>query len=332
MSSDASINSDDPMIWQKEVPYDTRQEAISDAITSFKICLTMMKSGMIKHFNVSFRSKKTQTSQVFRVNKKTFNVETLMVFPKRLKKGGKLRFRKRDKTKLLSEVESNFTILKTRPGHWYLCLPHKEEPPMFTNPVYKSVFLDPGVRTFQTFYSPDGLCGKIGGDVFNQEVKTLAARHDMLFGTSAKNGISQKTKRGLRKRCALLRLKIKNKVTDLHWQTASFLCSTFQNIFLPRFEVSKMVKGSPLGSQITRSMLQLSHGAFRERLLYYAKTKHRNIFLVGEQYTTKTCGACGHIQEMEGAKTFNCTQCQTKIDRDYNGARNICLKVLSQLY
>lgn len=331
LESDDSLGEGHPMHWQKEVPYDTRQEAISDAITAFKSCLTKKMTGQIQQFEVKYRSKKAP-SQAFRVNKKALNVENKTIFTSRLKRKNKLRFRKRDISKFTEDgtLDGNFIILKTRPGMWYLCLPRTKEPPIFENPVYKSVFLDPGVRTFQTFYSPDGICGKIGDEDFSNELKEMAKKHDHKWSESSLKGMKPKTKARLRNRCALLRNKIKNKVDNLHWQTCSFLCNTFQNIFLPRFEVASMVEGSPLGSKVTRKMLQLSHGKFRERILYFARTKLRNVYLVGEHYTTQTCGGCGIRQVMEGKKTYNCEACGIVIDRDYNGARNICLKVVSK--
>lgn len=77
-------------------------------------------------------------------------------------------------------------------------------------------------------------------------------------------------------------------------------------------------------------MLLLSHGKFRERMIYYAKTKQRNLYIVSEHYTTKTCGHCGHLQDVGGSKTYACEACHTTIDRDYNGARNVALRLLSK--
>ena len=75
-------------------------------------------------------------------------------------------------------------------------------------------------------------------------------------------------------------------------------------------------------------MLELSHCDFLNKLKYYAKTKLRNLFVVTEEYTTKTCGHCGTEQIVGSAKVFKCS-CGYEMDRDIHGARNICIKSIS---
>lgn len=327
MKSDKDISSSDSEHWQKDVPYDVRQEAISDNITAWKTNFKKQKMGLIKSFRVGFKSKK-QTSQMFRVNKKALNIITMTIFVKRLNKKGKLRMRKRDISKYLEDgtLDGNFLVMKTKPDYWYLCLPRKKNLPVYDEPRYKAVFLDPGVRSFQTFYSPEGTYGHI---TCSKEIKKLSKRHDNLQSISST--CNSKTKRHMNQRMAKLRHKMKNIVNDLHWKACSFLCSNFETIVIPPFKVSDMVSGSPLGSKVTRSILSLSHGKFQERLRYFA-TKTQRYYLVScEGYTTKTCGRCGNIQEMQGDKVYNCKSCSASIDRDVNGARNLCLRTLTTL-
>lgn len=186
--------------------------------------------------------------------------------------------------------------------------------------------MDPGTRTFQTFYSPDGCVGKID----NSELKLdeIASRHDKLWGLSSGENVSSKTKKHMRNRCAKLRKKLSDKVDNMHWQTCSFLCKSFQNIFLHEFKVAEMVRGSPLGSSVTRKMLQLSHGKFRERLKYFAAKKKRNLYIVKEHYSTKTC-ICGILNDIGASKVYKC-RCGFTGDRDEHAARNICLKFVTE--
>lgn len=330
MLCDKNISNDHPMQWQKEVPYDTRDAAIKDALVAIKGNLTKLRQGMITSFAMKYRSKKRDHVSSFKVNPSAL-LDSGVIFQRRLK-NKKLRVIKKDLKTFLNDgqiADSLFSVMKTRGGKWYLCIPREKKPAVVETPAYKSVFLDPGVRTFQTFYSPDGVCGKIGGPRLTQTLKYLAARHDNLWSLSSKQEsgkkVSSKTKRHMRIRCSKIREHIQNIVTNLHWQTCHFLCTHFKTIFLPEFKVADMVQGSPLGCKTTRKMLQLSHGAFRERLKWYATTRGRNVFIVKEPYTTKTCGSCGHQKEMNGLETYDCSHCGLKIDRDYNGARNICL-------
>jgi len=331
LRSDKEIQDGDDDAWQKRVPYDTRQEAIADAIVSWKVAFSNLKAKNIQRFDIGFKSKKA-TSQIFRVNKNALKCDQendkRNVFVTRLKKKSKLRMRKRDIKTFYEDgiVDGNFIVLKTRPNYWYLCLPRTKDKPVIQEPSYKNVFLDPGVRSFQTFYSPQGVCGKIH---VNPTLYKKAEKHDKLHSVSS--NMTTKTKYNVKRRMAILRNDMKNIVNDLHWQTCSYLCKNFQTIVLPPFEVSKMVVNSPLGSKVTRKMLTLSHGKFKERLKWYCTTRGTNLLEESEEYTTKTCGCCGHLQEMNSKKVYECGRCGTSIDRDYNGARNICLKALTRV-
>ena len=46
-----------------------------------------------------------------------------------------------------------------------------------------------------------------------------------------------------------------------------------------------------------------------------------------EHWTSKSCGGCGLIKtNLGGNKVYDCSDCNFKLDRDYNGARNIHMK------
>ena len=48
-----------------------------------------------------------------------------------------------------------------------------------------------------------------------------------------------------------------------------------------------------------------------------------------EYYTSKTCTKCGNIKhDLKNADTYICKNCNLKLDRDTNGARNILLRNL----
>ena len=313
-------------MWQKEIPYDTRQFAIDQLLAAYKACFALKKNGHIETFDVKFKSKK-ELSAIFQVNKNALDIDKLMLFKRKCKSSFKVS--KRDLKKLKEGVDCNFTVLRTKPNKWYLCLPRKKERPVYEQAAYKSVFLDPGVRTFMTFYSPDGVCGKIGDAYSLNYIEPLMQKIDHF--ESVRSTSSGRTQRNIKRRLYKLRDKAKNRVSDLHSKTCNYLCSAFDTIFLPDFKVSEMVEKVPgrvISKKTVRNMLNLSHCAFRTKLQDYAKTKHRRVVLINESYTTKTCGHCGTEQNIGGSKVFSC-ECGYTLDRDYHGARNMAIKILS---
>jgi putative transposase len=326
LKSDADLTEEES--WQKEVPYDTRQLSLKQLVTSYKTSLALKKKGLIQSFDVAFLKKKSPR-QVFYVDKGALKVDDqgdLHVFPRRLKEKKKIRQRKRDKKKLKEFLEGSIdcdvVVQKMDCGKWYVCIPKEKERPIYESPKYQSVFLDPGVRTFQTFYSPEGICGKIGDDYGVNFVAPLLEKHDLMQSL------------GKSKRCSLLRTKVRNIVDDLHRKTARFLCDCFQSIVIPPFETQNIVMipkttRRKITSKTARNMMTLSHYRFQQCLKDQAKKYQRQVFIVDEAYTSKTCGCCGTLNESLGSsKVFRCS-CHLEIDRDLHAARNLCLKTMT---
>lgn len=310
-------------LWQKDIPYDTRQFAIDQLIAAYKSNFALKR----KEFDVSYKKKKSVV-EMFQINDKAINFDAMKIFSRRCKKP--FRVRKRDLQVIKEQCNSTVTCIKVKPGKWYLCLPIKQNVDTSKSQPYESVFLDPGVRTFQTFYSPDGLCGKLGDKHRDDFIKPLADKIDTLESIRSK-ATNWRTRRNVRNRLYKLRDKIKSVINDLHWKTCKFLCDGFKTIFLPKFKTSEMVEKTPkrvISKKTVRSMLDLSHCAFRTKLLYYATTKQVEVLLVSEEYTTKCCGSCGKLNNVGGSKVYECA-CGYKLDRDFHGARNLCIKMLS---
>ena len=329
IKSDKELEDDE--LWKKEIPYDTRQLAIKEYITSLKSAISNKKNGNIGFFEMKYRSKKNL--------RKSFNIDHRAIKPERFlfKKRLKNKIRMRSKMrkwwdKNVKEIVHDCKIINDESNRYYICLniDNKNKKVNKTNSV---VSLDPGIRTFQTFYSPDGKCGKLG-DNMNQDLFPISNRIDKL--TSLITKTNGKTKYNLRKRNHVLRTKIRNKVSDLHWKTANYLCNNYDIILLPTFDTQKMVKKMPtryrkINNNTVRTMLMLSHYSFKQKLQHKCNEYNKKLIICTEEYTSKTCGRCGELNDTLGSsKTFKCPSCKLIIDRDINGSRNILIKYLTE--
>ena len=324
---------DNSNIWQKKVPYDTRQLAIKDFISAYKAANTNYKKGNTNGFTMGFKSKRNKT-QIFHIDKNALK-DKLNLFKKR--KIGKLRTRNKMtkwvKTNI-KQIEHDCKIMRNGANQYFLLLTIDSN---CTNSptIFNMVSLDPGVRTFQTFYSNNGISGKFGHNFTKNRLLNRAKLIDKL--TSILTKLKQKrTINNIKHRISLLRTKIKNCVNDLHWKTINFLTKNFNIIILPKFQVKNMTKLTSncrkITSKTTRHMLLLSHYSFQQKLKYKCINRKRKLLLVDESYTSQTCGNCGNRKKnLGGIKTYNCEKCKISIDRDINGARNIMLKTLAVL-
>jgi putative transposase len=188
------------------------------------------------------------------------------------------------------------------------------------------VAIDPGVRTFATFYSGDA-CGKIG-EADYARIARLCLSLDKLISRKDKSR-NHRERRSLNKAIQRHRAKIHNLIDELHKKTALFFVRNFDMILLPSFETKQMSDKSTrkITKKSVRSMLTFSHFRFKQYLNHKADEYGKKVVEVNEAYTSKTASWTGEVQENLGSKRFVRSSGIT-VDRDINGARGIMLRAL----
>ena len=127
-----------------------------------------------------------------------------------------------------------------------------------------------------------------------------------------------------------MRVRITNLINELHHQAARFLVDNFDLILLPTFETSDMVQRGKrkIRSKSVRSMLTFAHYRFQQFLLWKAGETGKQVLLVNEAYTSKTCSWNGEIIAKLGGQRWIQSSDGFRVERDINGARGIFLRAL----
>ena len=189
------------------------------------------------------------------------------------------------------------------------------------------VALDPGVRTFLTYFSETD-CGKLGHHAFGR-IQRLCHWLDDLISRTAK-APNRRKRRQMRSAQARMRQRITNLVDELHWQLARWLTSNYRIILLPTFETHDLTQraGRKIRSKTARMMLTFRHYEFKQRLQWKAWQRGALVLDVDEAYTSKTRSWDGTVNtKLGGAKVIR-DETGFGMDRDVNGARGIFLRAL----
>jgi transposase len=67
---------------------------------------------------------------------------------------------------------------------------------------------------------------------------------------------------------------------------------------------------------------------FLEKLKFKCENTNTKLYIVTEEYTSKTCTFCGVINNVGSSEIYKCKECKSVIDRDVNASRNILIKNL----
>lgn len=227
-----------------------------------------------------------------------------------------------------------FEIMSTWTGEYFLLIPVTTQcTPAGDGQagccVRRVASIDPGIRTFATVYDPSGVVYEVGMEDRERLCRlSWAADH---LARKIKTATQHRRRYRLKRAFRRVYERRRHLVDELHHQLAFWLCKEFDDIIITTYRGSAMTRrlGRRLNRETTRQMLTWSYYRFKQHLAFKARLMGKNVFIVDEHYTSRTCGECGALKGKSGSKDFKCKTCGAEMDRDFNGARNILLRTVS---
>ncbi len=297
-------------ILKSKLPVHVIDNSIKDVIKARKTAFALLKTKHIKRFRLRFkkRSKPTQTivieHQDFSKSKNGFYINAL------------------------GELKSSLCIRRSDISHdcrltydnnknlFILHLPI-DATTLVSSSKYNTCSIDPGLKTFLTIYNPEKECMKIMNRDSTKKLTRLLIKKVSLEKLKRTNIVKRAMLKNNRK--------IYNNVKELHYKSARLLCDNYDNIYLGKLSTQSIVKGS-LSSFEKHFAHALSHFTFSQILGNKCKEFGKKLYYVDESYTSKTCGNCGSLYNVNQSRVYNCPNCLHTYDRDMNAARNILIK------
>jgi transposase len=238
----------------------------------------------------------------------------------------------------------DYKIRLAEDGEFYLMLTHyvsvsSMEDQDHSIDKHNIVAIDPGIRKFATCYSPEGKVEIIGANVthvLDKHFRRIDRKEKRLTRLQAQV-VDAKSKRNKRRRVCRARKqaikakqRLRNTVDDFHYKLAVHLCSSYDTIIWPDFN---MIGMSGLPSVVVKRGQALRHATFKNRL-QATSTKFPSTRVIhgSEAYTSKTCGNCGiQNNDLGASETWTCSaRCGClPADRDVHAARNILLRFIN---
>lgn len=301
------------------LPCNVIRESIKDVLKSYNSSIALLKSGYIKHFNIKPKSKEKLNQTIllascdFSKTKNSFYHSYLG----EMKSIGfnlsdvcniykcdvRLVYNQRNKKFMLNvPVRKDFDKIKTSTKKFNLC------------------GIDPGLKTFMTVYNPQGECEKIFNRDETKRLTNLVKKKYSLL-------CLEKKKRKHYKALIKVNYKISCFRKELHYKTANYICSKYNEIYIGKLHTKSIIsKSNKLRPEERVYGLALSHCSFRTILENKAREYNVKLNIVKEHHTSKTCGVCGNNKNIGSDREYKCKKCKCHLDRDLNGARNILIK------
>lgn len=355
-----NIENDPTMEWMLDVPATFRHDAVTEATKAMKAT---------KQREVNQRMKGGKTSDaVFKFKKKGVGNDGIVVRAKSWNEKchqfskiyGRGVLKTEEGKRLPRLLLHDARLIRTRTGRYYLVmLRGRKLNTVNINTHHATIAIDPGERTFMTGYDADGYVHKWETecitsptnpifkaqrrmDAIRSRIGTLKAEFEQKDKT-VKDPMWRRTRMGKKRRRKIYNLRarqreimfrLSSKIDDLHRKLCKWLCTNFRVILLPKYSTKRKTQkvGRKIGTSTVRNMLSMRHYQFEQRLqskaMYYP---HCKVIMCDEEYTTKTCGQCGALNDVGSNETFRCAHCDAlPADRDGHAARNILLRYMSK--
>ena len=318
------------------LPSDSRKEALREAVKNYKTCLKHKKLGLCKTFLLKHKRRDAATFRI-KTNAIKLTGNKLVMFEKRISKLIKQENLSKDyryATMAKSNVKklSKFIDTKGNPMSWplitythgnYYIIVSGERKAEIKEGKKEICAVDPGVVNFHTIY--DGDISVEGARLYETKLQKINQRIDKI--TAAKPYFNGVRRKHMIKRELKLRAKVSNIVYDFRHKLASKLCSKYKVILLPKLGIKQVAKN--LRRQVNRKLYTLSHYKFNELIKHIAKRTGTTVIHCLESYTSKTCGNCGNLQNVDDDRIFRCKACNWTKDRDENACKNILIRTLN---
>lgn len=308
-----------------------RSNAIKSVCDAYKTGISNLKAGNIKYFNISYK-KKTENKKCIELASSDlkFCNNGIKISPTKFpKKETIIKIHKDMQNKYKDLIIKHNSDLVKFNGEYFIhitvqCKEIKE------TKVKKLKFcgVDPGVRDFISIYGNNELTSiTLKKDVLkklNDKIKLLKSKRAKPLKECQRNKI---------RKCKINKVEKKkiNITNELHWNVINYLIKTQDVIFFGDIKSHGIVKGN-LNKTLNRNFNDLKFYKFKQRLLYKCILNKKKVFFTNEAYTSQGCSSCGNLwKDIKSSKIYNCqnVNCRTKnviLDRDFNAAKNICMK------
>lgn len=298
--------------WELDTPKEIRASAVNDACIAYKTGYSQLSAGIIKYFNISFRKKiYNKTVSIPSSFIKNVNGEIILA-PKFFgKNNSKIKLNKKTLKKHKNLIISNDCRIIKKYNKYYLLVP-QEISIENKKPVINYCGIDPGIRSFMTVF------GNNNCKEYNYDMSKIYNLNNQIDNLKSYKRIRKKA---LNKR----EIKKKNLIDELHWKTINQLVTDNDMIFYGDIKSHNIV-GNSKNKKLNRNFNDLKFYLFKSRLTYKISLKNKLLFIVNEANTTKTCSFCGTINNPLSDKIYKCDNCNIKIGRDVNAAKNILMK------